>query len=327
MSPAIWQHSMPMPPRPEVAAVVMAGGKSSRLGELCNGRPKCLLSLPEGETLLGRLLTQLRLANIGKALICCSRENVASIDLFLNSYRAEAGLSEKEIVAVGCAHCRAGPVPALAEALEKVAAPWYLLCLADILFTDQPFSNALNRLAVQTGPNPVRPVQRRDAKEDACEPKGRELSLGPPSMRGDENNSVTGLLDGLLITGMDQARAQSAGSGFLECLQRKVRAISYNPFPARVSPSNGYHRWAGAFLFRQELILGRSRDLFKHGAAPFEVWIQELLGLGARCEWTDGGRFFNINCRTDYDAVLASYLPPAQEEPNAKHAHARSGLG
>jgi molybdopterin-guanine dinucleotide biosynthesis protein A len=256
---------------PQVAAVIMAGGKNSRFGELSQAQPKCLLRLPDNETLLGRLLKQLRVAGISNTVVCCSDENFSLIHSFLCQYRARAGISDKEVEGAACARCRAGPLPALAEALSQVRAQWYLLCLADIVFAAEPFAKAMEQLSLSDSGT---------------------VALGSG-------------LDGLLISGIDQLRPDGTGSGFVKCEQKAVRAISYKAFGAKDSWGESCRHWSGAFLFRATLLSDGRNDPGQHGTAPFENWIQQLLENGAHCEWTDGGSFFNVNTRKDYEAMQA----------------------
>jgi molybdopterin-guanine dinucleotide biosynthesis protein A len=256
---------------PQVAAVVMAGGKNSRFGELSQAQPKCLLRLSDNETLLGRLLGQLHLARICDTVVCCSEENFSLIHSFLCQYRARAGISDEEVEGAACAKCRAGPLPALAEALSRVQAQWYLLCLADIVFATGPFAKVMGQL----------------------------------SLSGSGTAALGSGLDGLLITGTDQLRPDGTGSGFVTCEDRAVRYISYKAFGASDSLRELCRHWSGAFFFRAGLLSDGRNDPGQHGAAPFENWIQELLQNGAHCEWTDGGRFFNVNTWKDYEALQA----------------------
>jgi molybdopterin-guanine dinucleotide biosynthesis protein A len=256
---------------PQVAAVVMAGGKNSRFGELTQAQSKCLLRLPDNETLLGRLLGQLRLAGISNTVVCCSDENFSSIQSFLCEYGAQAGIQDGEIEGAACAKCRAGPLPALAEALSPVQAEWYLLCLADIVFAAEPFAKAMGQLSLSDSGT---------------------VALGSG-------------LDGLLITGTDSERPDRTGSGFVKCEDRAVRAISYKAFGSSNSLDEPCRYWSGAFFFRAGLLSDARNDPGQHGAAPFENWIQQLLQNGAHCEWTDAGPFFNVNTWKDFEAMRA----------------------
>jgi GTP:adenosylcobinamide-phosphate guanylyltransferase len=118
--------------RPDVGAVVMAGGAGTRLGTLGRSTPKCLLPLVDGQTLLSRLLLQLNAAGIRRIAVCCSPVNYPLICAALEAYRIMTGHSRDELKAVACTSCSLGPIPAMAEALERVSGRWRLLCLGDI---------------------------------------------------------------------------------------------------------------------------------------------------------------------------------------------------
>lgn len=130
----------------DVTAVIMAGGKNSRCGVLGQIPPKCLFPVIGNQTLLTRLLDQLRLGGIRRAVVCCSPESFSLIGPFVTAYRSATSLSEVEVTAICCLDSRLGPVPALAEALSSVAASWYLVCLADIFFAHAPFASSLRAL-------------------------------------------------------------------------------------------------------------------------------------------------------------------------------------
>jgi NDP-sugar pyrophosphorylase family protein len=122
----------------DVAAVIMAGGKGSRIGTLGDGKPKCLLPVGR-ETLLTRLISQLREAGVTKILVCCSPENVGCIGTFL----ATTPLGEeRDVKVVACSACQFGPLPALEEILANVSADRVWMCLADIYFAQSPFKTA-----------------------------------------------------------------------------------------------------------------------------------------------------------------------------------------
>ena len=263
----------------------MAGGKSSRLGELGRLGPKCLLGLSDGQNLLGRLLDQLRMARMDRITVCCSAQSIVSIEPFLDEYRANTRIPPKKLTAAVCVRCKQGPLPALAEACSRVRSEWYLLCLADIVYADGPFGRAMGCLAR----SPV---------------------------------------DVLLVTGSDQMRMAGEGSGFVHCEQRKVRSISYQAFPSHEESASSCRRWSGSLFFRRELLLAEGGSLAEQGAAPFEDWIQGLLAHGVRCEWTEGGPFFNVNSRQDYEAVLhhCRHRNP-MEAASAHHANTGSCLG
>jgi NDP-sugar pyrophosphorylase family protein len=134
--------------RPDVGAVVMAGGAGTRLGTLGRSTPKCLLPLVDGQTLLSRLLLQLNAAGIRRIAVCCSPVNYPLICAALEAYRIMTGHSRDELKAVACTSCSLGPIPAMAEALERVSGRWRLLCLGDIHLAAEPFGEFMRGNAV-----------------------------------------------------------------------------------------------------------------------------------------------------------------------------------
>src|SRR6185436_14566768 len=118
------------PPPAAVTAIVMAGGAGSRLGPLGRAMPKCLLPVPGGQTLLTRLLGQLRAAGVHEIIVCCSPENHAPIQEALDQAGMVrdrdlvSGPAQPVAMAVACASCCHGPVPAMAEALALAHSPW-----------------------------------------------------------------------------------------------------------------------------------------------------------------------------------------------------------
>jgi NDP-sugar pyrophosphorylase family protein len=130
----------------DVAAIIMAGGKSSRFGALGQLLPKCLFPVLPDQTLLTRLADQMRLAGITQAAVCCSPDNAALIKPFLDGYRATSNQSGVDLKAISCPNSRGGPLPALQEALQSVSARWYLMCLADIFFDQAPFGAFASQL-------------------------------------------------------------------------------------------------------------------------------------------------------------------------------------
>jgi NDP-sugar pyrophosphorylase family protein len=132
----------------DVGAVVMAGGAGTRLGAMGRATPKCLLPLVDGETLLSRLLLQLHAAGIRQIAVCCSSVDHQLICAALETCRGATGYSRDELKAVACTNCSLGPIPAMAEALEQVSGRWRLLCLGDIHFATEPFSEFVRGNAV-----------------------------------------------------------------------------------------------------------------------------------------------------------------------------------
>lgn len=121
----------------DITAVVMAGGKGSRIGDLGQGKPKCLLPVGH-QTILTRLIGQLRDAGIRQTTVCSSPQNVHAISEFLEEDLARSETAASAVKPVLCSDCHLGPLPALAEVLSSVSAEWILMCLADIYFTGSP---------------------------------------------------------------------------------------------------------------------------------------------------------------------------------------------
>ena len=58
----------PQPASPHIAAAILAGGKASRLG----GRAKGLIQLPDGRTIIQRLIEEVRGAGVSDIVICAN---------------------------------------------------------------------------------------------------------------------------------------------------------------------------------------------------------------------------------------------------------------
>jgi len=128
---------------PDVAAVIMAGGKASRFGMLGQILPKCLFPVGQ-QTLLTRLLDQLQCAGVRQMAVGCSPWNVSLIGPILEAYRTGARLTEVSLKVVSCPNSFLGLLPALADVLSNISARRYLVCLGDIYFAQGPFG-ALTR--------------------------------------------------------------------------------------------------------------------------------------------------------------------------------------
>ncbi|MHA3771305.1 NTP transferase domain-containing protein [Verrucomicrobiota bacterium sgz303538] len=132
-----------------IAAVIMAGGKGTRLGQLGSLLPKCLLPLGNNATLLSRLIKQFQSAGIDKAAICCSPENHVQVEAFIEAAGEPTEKSLEKIHAVSCSNTQHGPLPALAEIAASLSAEWFLLCMADIFFQMRPYDNLTALVASQ----------------------------------------------------------------------------------------------------------------------------------------------------------------------------------
>lgn len=120
----------------DISAIIMAGGRGARFG---SSVPKVIVPLPDGSTLLTRLLSQLAEARIRTARICCSPESFPEIHRLVEQTLASSSQSKIEIQTITCIQCAFGPLPALAEALAGTTGEWRLLCLGDIYFSAVSF--------------------------------------------------------------------------------------------------------------------------------------------------------------------------------------------
>ncbi|MEY9748888.1 NDP-sugar pyrophosphorylase family protein [Bradyrhizobium japonicum] len=125
-------------------ALVLAGGAGTRIGGVGQYLPKGLLPVSQNETLLLRLLQQLREAGICNVAISTSPHHQPLLEAFIqNATRVWRDLKLNADLTVAVysneAH-RWGPNPALSEAIGffRRGQP-VLLCLADIGFISNPF--------------------------------------------------------------------------------------------------------------------------------------------------------------------------------------------
>lgn len=130
------------PVESKISTIIMAGGKGSRLADLGYAQPKCLLSVGNDESLLLRIVNQLQTSDLRDITVCCSPENHEIIEDYLRSHcYSEFDSGEANPIAVASLACQKGPLPALADVLSRIDATYYLLCLADIYFFNNPFTD------------------------------------------------------------------------------------------------------------------------------------------------------------------------------------------
>jgi hypothetical protein len=98
--------------------------------------PKCFLPVSAEETLLTRLLRQLREAGFVKTVISTSPQWFPLFEAFTRRCR-ETGSSDA-LVLSNPAHAD-GPLAALGNAARQIEEPRLLLCLPDIFFWENPF--------------------------------------------------------------------------------------------------------------------------------------------------------------------------------------------
>jgi NDP-sugar pyrophosphorylase family protein len=125
-------------------AIVLAGGRGERIGPLGRILPKCMLPVSADDTLGSRLLGQLVEAGIRRTIVSTSSENHALIKAFVERIigrwsKREGGSRPHVTVFLNPAH-RMGPLPALAEVIKQHASNEYVLALADIALTSNPFA-------------------------------------------------------------------------------------------------------------------------------------------------------------------------------------------
>jgi choline kinase len=135
---------------PDVCVVILAGGTASRFGGVMQVLPKCFLPVSSEETLLTRLLGQLREAGFAKIVISTSPQWFPLFEAFTRRCR-ETG-SSSALVLSNPAHAD-GPLAALGNAARQIEEPRLLLCLPDIFFQENPFPKlaAGNRAAALSG--------------------------------------------------------------------------------------------------------------------------------------------------------------------------------
>ncbi len=115
----------------DVCVVILAGGVASRFGAVTQVLPKCFLPVSADETLITRLLGQLRQAGLTKVVISTSPQWFPVFEALIGCHHAASVLSNP-------AHA-AGPLAALREAIRQIEEPRLLLALPDIFFRENPF--------------------------------------------------------------------------------------------------------------------------------------------------------------------------------------------
>jgi NDP-sugar pyrophosphorylase family protein len=127
--------------------VIMAGGKGTRFGAAGQKIPKCLLRVGR-ETLLQRLIDQLRQADIRTIVVACSPDNVSAIQSAIEANWGQHEFPDAAVRTLACERSGDGFLPALDEALSKFAAAQYLVCLGDIYFAGNPFHHIASNPAL-----------------------------------------------------------------------------------------------------------------------------------------------------------------------------------
>jgi NDP-sugar pyrophosphorylase family protein len=129
-------------------AIVLAGGNGTRIGPLGSVLPKCLLAVSRHETLLTRLLSQLLNAGHTHVVVSTSPSQYPLLSSFVertvDAWIAAGSADFTVDVFSNPAHGR-GPLPALAEAVSGHVSQEYVLALADIMFSANPFTSAASK--------------------------------------------------------------------------------------------------------------------------------------------------------------------------------------
>jgi NDP-sugar pyrophosphorylase family protein len=128
-------------------AVVLAGGSSSRIGNLGRILPKCLLAVSVSETLLSRLLTQLTEAAVEEIVVSTTVQFAPLLREFIAGYISETtqlNLTVPKISVFSNDGHSLGPCIALINVLRNFAANRFLVCLSDIYFYENPFAYFLS---------------------------------------------------------------------------------------------------------------------------------------------------------------------------------------
>ena len=120
----------------DVCVVILAGGTASRFGGVTQVLPKCFLPISADETLLTRLLGQLREAGFDKTVISTSPQWFPVFEALVGRYRETR--SSGAVVLSNPAHAD-GPLTALGNAARHIEESRLLLCLPDIFFWENPF--------------------------------------------------------------------------------------------------------------------------------------------------------------------------------------------
>ncbi len=118
----------------DVRVVILAGGVASRFGAVTQVLPKCFLPVSADETLMTRLLGQLREAGFTKTLISTSPQWFPVFDALIGGCQE----TRSTVVLSNPAHA-SGPLAALGNAARQVEESRMLLCLPDIFFWENPF--------------------------------------------------------------------------------------------------------------------------------------------------------------------------------------------
>ena len=136
-------------------AVILAGGRATRFGDLSALLPKSMFVVSPYDTALSRLLSQLVAAGISQIIVSTLPVYAPMFTEFVNAYcrtRLDDTLRRYHTISVfpNQRH-EDGPIAGLIEVMQRHASERYLVCLADILFESNPMPELLEEgLLVQS---------------------------------------------------------------------------------------------------------------------------------------------------------------------------------
>lgn len=150
----------PQPTSPHIAAAILAGGKALRLGGMVKG----LIQLPDGRTIIQRLIDEIRAAGIGDIIICANDPEPYQHLALPIIPDSEPGLGPLGGIAAALAHFAptAEAVLFLAGDMPAITAAELCSLLAAFARTDAPavFPEAPD------GPHPLVAVARTGLREE-----------------------------------------------------------------------------------------------------------------------------------------------------------------
>jgi len=128
-------------------AVILAGGRATRFGDLSALLPKSMFVVSPFDTALSRLLNQLIEARISRIIVSTLPAYAPLLTEFVQAYcraRLDDTLRRNHTISVfSNQRHKDGPIAGLIEVLRRYASEQYLVCLADILFESNPMPKLL----------------------------------------------------------------------------------------------------------------------------------------------------------------------------------------
>ncbi len=130
-------------------AVILAGGRATRFGDLSALLPKSMFVVSPFDTVLSRLLNQLVAARVSQIIVSTSPAYAPLLTEFVHAYcraRLDDTLRRYHTISVfSNQRHEDGPIAGLIEVLHRHASEQYIVCLADILFESNPMPKLLEK--------------------------------------------------------------------------------------------------------------------------------------------------------------------------------------